>query len=248
MDHRPHRQRSGVPPGIRTHDLGRGEIVRRASRKEESAMDYNPHVQIATSPFHPRRPRSRFIRALTTMIASWPYSRTGFPAPHVAREHHPDAHRVRHRQQNAASSPTAWPPKANTRHHSFLFADVGRAFNQSARASRRRVNVLFIARGHWASRHFPQHRRGHQQFPHPALLGHPNPSDAVEMGKGRRCNGYNTSAPSVRQESSPPSMSIFANELPSTSAALLPREGADATIIATATCSPRPSEPSTSRT
>lgn len=202
---------------------------------------YNPHVQIADKPSSIRDGLDRaFIRAIDNddrILAI--LEDMGFPALMWLREHHPD--RIIEcgiAEQNAAVvaaglAAEGYIPVIN----SFLFADVGRAFNQIRQSILvDRFNVKFIGReGIWGepgiSHNTVEGISSSRTLPNLVIL---NPSDAVEMEKAAEAMLQYVGPVLLRQESSPPSMTIFANDLPfDIGRAFSLREGADATIIAT---------------
>jgi transketolase len=121
--------------------------------------------------------------------------------------------------------------------NSFLFADVGRAFNQIRQSILvDRFNVKFIGReGAWGepgiSHNTVEGIGSSRVLPNLVIL---NPSDAVEFEKAAEAMIQYVGPVLFRQESSPPSMKIFADDLPfDIGKAFSLREGTDATIIAT---------------
>ncbi len=121
--------------------------------------------------------------------------------------------------------------------NSFLFADVGRAYNQIRQSILvDRFNVKFIGReGAWGepgiSHNTVEGIGSTRVLPNLVIL---NPSDAVEAEKAAEAMLQYVGPVLLRQESSPPSIKIFADDVPfNIGKAFSLREGKDATIIAT---------------
>jgi transketolase len=121
--------------------------------------------------------------------------------------------------------------------NSFLFADVGRAYNQIRQSILvDRFNVKFIGReGAWGepgiSHNTVEGIGSTRVMPNLVIL---NPSDAVEAEKAAAAMLQYVGPVLLRQESSPPSMKIFAEDVPfDIGKAFSLRDGKDATIIAT---------------
>jgi transketolase len=121
--------------------------------------------------------------------------------------------------------------------NSFLFADVGRAYNQIRQSVLvDRFNVKFIGReGAWGepgiSHNTVEGIGSTRVMPNLVIL---NPSDAVEAEKATEAMLQYVGPVLLRQESSPPSMKIFAADVPfDIGKAFSLRDGKDATIIAT---------------
>jgi transketolase len=121
--------------------------------------------------------------------------------------------------------------------HSFLFADIGRAYNQIRQSILvDRFNVKFIGReGAWGetgiSHNTVEGIGSTRVLPNLVIL---NPSDAVEAEKAAEAMLQYVGPVLLRQESSPPSIKIFAEDLPfDIGRAFSLRDGKDATIIST---------------
>jgi transketolase len=121
--------------------------------------------------------------------------------------------------------------------NSFLFADVGRAYNQIRQSILvDRFNVKFIGReGAWGepgiSHNTVEGIGSTRVMPNLVIL---NPSDAVEAEKAAEAMLQYVGPVLLRQESSPPSMKIFAEDAPFDIGKVFSlRDGKDATIIAT---------------
>jgi transketolase len=121
--------------------------------------------------------------------------------------------------------------------NSFLFADVGRAYNQIRQSILvDRFNVKFIGReGAWGetgiSHNTVEGIGSTRVLPNLVIL---NPSDAVEAEKAAEAMLQYVGPVLLRQESSPPSIKIFADDLPfDIGKAFSIKDGKDATIIAT---------------
>ncbi len=121
--------------------------------------------------------------------------------------------------------------------YSFLFADVGRAYNQIRQSILvDRFNVKFIGReGVWGetgiSHNTVEGIGSTRVLPNLVIM---NPSDAVEAEKAAEAMLQYIGPVLLRQESSPPSMKIFAEDLPfDIGKAFAIKDGQDATIIAT---------------
>jgi transketolase len=121
--------------------------------------------------------------------------------------------------------------------NSFLFANVGRAFNQIRQSILvDRFNVKFIGReGVWGetgvSHNTVEGIGSTRVLPNLVIL---NPSDAVEGEKAAEAMLQYVGPVLLRQESSPPSIQIFADDLPfDIGKAFSIRDGKDATIIST---------------
>ncbi len=121
--------------------------------------------------------------------------------------------------------------------NSFLFADIGRAYNQIRQSILvDRFNVKFIGReGAWGetgiSHNTVEGIGSTRVLPNLVIL---NPSDAVEAEKAAEAMLQYVGPVLLRQESSPPSIKIFADDLPfDIGKAFSLRDGKDATIIAT---------------
>jgi len=121
--------------------------------------------------------------------------------------------------------------------NSFLFANVGRAFNQIRQSILvDRFNVKFIGReGAWGetgiSHNTVEGIGSTRVLPNLVIL---NPSDAVEAEKAAAAMLQYVGPVLLRQESSPPSIKIFADDVPfDIGKAFSIRDGKDATIIAT---------------
>lgn len=121
--------------------------------------------------------------------------------------------------------------------NSFLFADIGRAYNQIRQSILvDRFNVKFIGReGAWGetgiSHNTVEGIGSTRVLPNLVIL---NPSDAVEAEKAAEAMLQYVGPVLLRQESSPPSMKIFAEDLPfDIGKAFSLRDGKDATIIST---------------
>ena len=121
--------------------------------------------------------------------------------------------------------------------NSFLFADIGRAYNQVRQSILvDRFNVKFIGReGAWGetgiSHNTVEGIGSTRVLPNLVIL---NPSDAVEAEKAAEAMLQYIGPVLFRQESSPPSMKIFAPDVPfDIGKAFSIRDGKDATIIAT---------------
>jgi transketolase len=121
--------------------------------------------------------------------------------------------------------------------NSFLFANVGRAYNQIRQSILvDRFNVKFIGReGVWGetgiSHNTVEGIGSTRVLPNLVIL---NPSDAVEGEKAAEAMLQYVGPVLLRQESSPPSIKIFADDLPfDIGKAFSIRDGKDATIIAT---------------
>jgi len=121
--------------------------------------------------------------------------------------------------------------------NSFLFADVGRAYNQIRQSILvDRFNVKFIGReGVWGetgiSHNTVEGIGSTRVLPNLVIL---NPSDSVEAEKAAEAMLQYVGPVLLRQESSPPSIRIFADDVPfDIGKAYLIKDGKDATIIAT---------------
>jgi transketolase len=121
--------------------------------------------------------------------------------------------------------------------NSFLFANVGRAYNQIRQSILvDRFNVKFIGReGVWGepgiSHNTVEGIGSTRVMPNLVIL---NPSDAVEAEKAAEAMLQYVGPVLLRQESSPPPIKIFADDLPfDIGKAFSLRDGRDATIIAT---------------
>ncbi len=163
----------------------------------------------------------------------------GFPALMWLRDNYPD--RIIEcgiAEQNAAVvaaglAAEGYIPIIN----SFLFAAVGRAYNQIRQSILvDRFNVKFIGReGAWGepgiSHNTVEGIASSRVLPNLVIL---NPSDAVETEKAAEAMLQYVGPVLLRQESSPPSMTIFSDDLPfDIGKASSLRDGTDATIIAT---------------
>jgi transketolase len=121
--------------------------------------------------------------------------------------------------------------------NSFLFADIGRAYNQIRQSILvDRFNVKFIGReGAWGetgiSHNTVEGIGATRVLPNLVIL---NPSDAVEAEKAAAAMLQYVGPVLLRQESSPPSIRIFTDDVPfDIGKAFSIRDGRDATIIAT---------------
>ena len=121
--------------------------------------------------------------------------------------------------------------------NSFLFANVGRAYNQIRQSILvDRFNVKFIGReGAWGetgiSHNTVEGIGSTRVLPNLVIL---NPSDSVEAEKAAAAMLQYVGPVLLRQESSPPSIRIFADDVPfDIGKAFSIRDGKDATIIAT---------------
>ena len=121
--------------------------------------------------------------------------------------------------------------------NSFLFADVGRAYNQIRQSILvDRFNVKFIGReGAWGetgiSHNTVEGIGSTRVLPNLVIL---NPSDSIEAEKAAEAMLQYIGPVLLRQESSPPSMRIFADDVPfEIGKAYVIKDGKDATIIAT---------------
>jgi transketolase len=121
--------------------------------------------------------------------------------------------------------------------NSFLFANVGRAYNQIRQSILvDRFNVKFIGReGAWGetgiSHNTVEGIGSTRVLPNLVIL---NPSDAVEGEKAAEAMLQYVGPVLLRQESSPPSIKIFADDVPfDIGKAFSIKDGKDATIIAT---------------
>jgi transketolase len=121
--------------------------------------------------------------------------------------------------------------------NSFLFADVGRAYNQIRQSILvDRFNVKFIGReGVWGetgiSHNTVEGIGSTRVLPNLVIL---NPSDSVEAEKAAEAMLQYVGPVLLRQESSPPSIRIFADDVPfDIGKAYSIKDGKDATIIAT---------------
>jgi len=121
--------------------------------------------------------------------------------------------------------------------NSFLFADVGRAYNQIRQSILvDRFNVKFIGReGAWGepgiSHNTIEGIGSTRPLPNLVIL---NPADAVEAEKAAEAMLQYIGPVLLRQESSPPPIKIFSDDLPfDIGKAFSLKEGRDATIIAT---------------
>jgi transketolase len=121
--------------------------------------------------------------------------------------------------------------------NSFLFANVGRAYNQIRQSILvDRFNVKFIGReGAWGetgiSHNTVEGIGSTRVLPNLVIL---NPSDAVEGEKAAAAMLQYVGPVLLRQESSPPSIRIFADDVPfDIGKAFSIKDGKDATIIAT---------------
>lgn len=202
---------------------------------------FNQHVQIADKPSMVRdgldRAICRAIERDERILAI--LEDMGFPALMWLRDNHPD--RIIEcgiAEQNAAVvaaglAAEGYIPVINN----FLFAGVDRAYNQIRQSILvDRFNVKFIGReGAWGepgiSHNTIEGIGSSRVLPNLVIL---NPSDAVEMEKAAEAMLQYVGPVLLRQESSPPSMTIFADDLPfDIGKAFSLREGTDATIIAT---------------
>jgi transketolase len=120
--------------------------------------------------------------------------------------------------------------------NSFLFADIGRAYNQIRQSILvDRFNVKFIGReGAWGetgiSHNTVEGIGSTRVLPNLVIL---NPADAVEAEKAAEAMLQYVGPVLLRQESSPNPMSIFASDMPfDIGKAFSLRDGKDATIIA----------------
>jgi len=120
--------------------------------------------------------------------------------------------------------------------NSFLFANVGRAYNQIRQSILvDRFNVKFIGReGAWGepgiSHNTVEGIGSTRVMPNLVIM---NPCDAVEAEKAAEAMLQYVGPVLLRQESSPPPMQIFAPDLPfDIGKAFSLRDGKDATIIA----------------
>jgi transketolase len=121
--------------------------------------------------------------------------------------------------------------------NSFLFANVGRAFNQIRQSILvDRFNVKFIGReGAWGepgiSHNTVEGMASTRVLPNLIIL---NPSEAVEAEKAAEAMLQYVGPVLLRQESSPPPIKIFTDDVPfDIGKAFSLREGKDATVIAT---------------
>jgi transketolase len=121
--------------------------------------------------------------------------------------------------------------------NSFLFADIGRAYNQIRQSILvDRFNVKFIGReGAWGepgiSHNTVEGIGSTRVMPNLVIL---NPADAVEAEKAAEAMLQYVGPVLLRQESSPPPIKIFAEDLPfDIGKAFSLRDGRDATIIST---------------
>jgi transketolase len=121
--------------------------------------------------------------------------------------------------------------------NSFLFADIGRAYNQIRQSILvDRFNVKFIGReGAWGetgiSHNTVEGIGSTRVLPNLVIL---NPADAVEAEKAVEAMVQYVGPVLLRQESSPPPMKIFAPDIPfDIGKAFVVKDGKDATIIAT---------------
>jgi len=121
--------------------------------------------------------------------------------------------------------------------NSFLFANIGRAYNQVRQSILvDRFNVKFIGReGAWGetgiSHNTVEGIGSTRVLPNLVIL---NPSDAVEAEKAAEAMLQYVGPVLFRQESSPPSIGIFSSDMPfDIGKAFSLRDGKDATIIAT---------------
>jgi len=121
--------------------------------------------------------------------------------------------------------------------NSFLFADIGRAYNQIRQSILvDRFNVKFIGReGAWGepgiSHNTVEGIGSTRVMPNLVIL---NPADAVEAEKAAEAMLQYVGPVLLRQESSPPPIKIFADDLPfDIGKAFSLRDGRDATIIST---------------
>ncbi len=121
--------------------------------------------------------------------------------------------------------------------NSFLFADIGRAYNQIRQSILvDRFNVKFIGReGAWGepgiSHNTVEGIGSTRVMPNLVIL---NPSDAVEAEKAAEAMLQYVGPVLLRQESSPPPIKIFADDVPfDIGKAFSLRDGRDATIIST---------------
>ncbi|MBN1160565.1 MAG: transketolase family protein [Dehalococcoidales bacterium] len=121
--------------------------------------------------------------------------------------------------------------------NSFLFADIGRAYNQIRQSILvDRFNVKFIGReGAWGepgiSHNTVEGIGSTRVLPNLIIL---NPADAVEAEKAAEAMLQYVGPVLLRQESSPPPVKIFADNLPfDIGRAFSLKDGRDATIIAT---------------
>src|SRR3990172_3966650 len=121
--------------------------------------------------------------------------------------------------------------------NSFLFANIGRAYNQVRQSILvDRFNVKFIGReGAWGetgiSHNTVEGIGSTRVLPNLVIL---NPSDAVEGFKAAEAMLQYHGPVLLRQESSPPSIKIFTEDMPfDIGKAFFIRDGKDATIIAT---------------
>jgi len=121
--------------------------------------------------------------------------------------------------------------------NSFLFANVGRAYNQIRQSILvDRFNVKFIGReGAWGetgiSHNTVEGIGSCRVLPNLVIL---NPADSVEAEKAAAAMLQYIGPVLLRQESSPPPMKIFADDVPfDIGKAYTVKDGRDATIIAT---------------
>jgi transketolase len=121
--------------------------------------------------------------------------------------------------------------------NSFLFADIGRAYNQIRQSILvDRFNVKFIGReGAWGetgiSHNTVEGIGACRVMPNLVIL---NPADSVEAQKAAEAMLQYIGPVLLRQESSPPPIKIFADDVPfDIGKAYTVKEGRDATIIAT---------------
>jgi transketolase len=121
--------------------------------------------------------------------------------------------------------------------NSFLFANVGRAYNQIRQSILvDRFNVKFVGReGVWGetgvSHNTVEGIGSTRVLPNLVIL---NPADAVEGEKAAEAMLQYVGPVLLRQESSPPPMKIYADDLPfDIGKAFAVKDGKDATIIAT---------------
>jgi transketolase len=121
--------------------------------------------------------------------------------------------------------------------NSFLFADIGRAYNQIRQSILvDRFNVKFIGReGAWGepgiSHNTVEGIGSTRVMPNLVIL---NPADAIEAEKAAEAMLQYVGPVLLRQESSPPPIKIFAEDLPfDIGKAFSLRDGRDATIIST---------------
>lgn len=204
-------------------------------------VTYNKHVHIEDAPSPVREGLDRAIRQAVErderILAV--LEDMGFPALLWLRDNYPD--RIIEcgiAEQNGAVvaaglAAEGYIPIINN----FFFAGVARAYNQIRQSILvDRFNVKFIGReGAWGepgiSHNTIEGIGSARVMPNLVIL---NPSDAVEMEKAAEAMLQYVGPVLLRQESSPPSIKIFSDDLPFTiGRAFSLREGKDATIIAT---------------